>query len=51
MRVITLKPTNTAQIAIVLQDKTKVEAMGFGVNTGTPSLIFGTTNIYRCMMT
>lgn len=50
MRVITLKPTDTAQTAIVLQAK-KVEAMGFGVNTGTPSLIFRTTNIYRCMMT
>ncbi|WP_353418525.1 VOC family protein [Staphylococcus delphini] len=43
MRVITLKPTNAAQTAIVLQDKAKVEAMG--VNTGTPSLMFGTTDI------
>ncbi|MFH0715681.1 VOC family protein [Staphylococcus delphini] len=45
MRVITLKPTNAAQTAIVLQDKAKVEAMGMGVNTGTPSLMFGTTDI------
>lgn len=45
MRVITLKPTDVAQTAIVLQDKTKVEAMGMGVNTGTPSLMFGTTDI------
>ncbi|HHU6749970.1 TPA: VOC family protein [Staphylococcus pseudintermedius] len=45
MRVITLKPTQAAQTAIVLQDKAKVEAMGMGVNTGTPSLMFGTTDI------
>ncbi|MBZ8175638.1 VOC family protein [Staphylococcus delphini] len=45
MRVITLNPTNAAQTAIVLQDKAKVEAMGMGVNTGTPSLMFGTTDI------
>ncbi|MDE9800100.1 VOC family protein [Staphylococcus delphini] len=45
MRVITLKPTDVAQTAIVLQDKAKVEAMGMGVNTGTPSLMFGTTDI------
>ncbi|HEC2148664.1 TPA: VOC family protein [Staphylococcus delphini] len=45
MRVITLKPTDAAQTAIVLQDKAKVEAMGMGVNTGTPSLMFGTTDI------
>ncbi|WP_462130289.1 VOC family protein [Staphylococcus pseudintermedius] len=45
MRVITLKPTDTAQTAIVLQGKTKVEAMSMGVNTGTPSLMFGTTDI------
>ncbi|ARJ50586.1 VOC family protein [Staphylococcus lutrae] len=45
MRVITLKPTQDAQTAIVLQDKAKVEAMGMGVNTGTPSLMFGTTDI------
>lgn len=45
MRVITLKPTTAAQTAIVLQDKAKVEAMGMGVNTGTPSLMFGTTDI------
>ncbi|WP_353419596.1 VOC family protein [Staphylococcus delphini] len=45
MRVITLKPTDVTQTAIVLQDKAKVEAMGMGVNTGTPSLMFGTTDI------
>lgn len=45
MRVITLKPMHDAQTAIVLQDKAKVEAMGMGVNTGTPSLMFGTTDI------
>lgn len=45
MRVITLKPTDVAQTAIVLQDKAKVEAMAMGVNTGTPSLMFGTTDI------
>ncbi|MEJ7541495.1 VOC family protein [Staphylococcus intermedius] len=45
MRVVTLKPTDAAQTAIVLQDKEKVEAMGMGVNTGTPSLMFGTTDI------
>lgn len=45
MRVITLKPTDAAQTAIVLQDKAKVEAMGMGVNTGPPSLMFGTTDI------
>ncbi|MTV21708.1 VOC family protein [Staphylococcus delphini] len=45
MRVITLKPTDVAQTAIVLQDKAKVESMGMGVNTGTPSLMFGTTDI------
>ncbi|PCF35057.1 glyoxalase/bleomycin resistance/extradiol dioxygenase family protein [Staphylococcus delphini] len=45
MRVITLKPTDVAQTDIVLQDKAKVEAMGMGVDTGTPSLMFGTTDI------
>lgn len=45
MRVITLKPTDAAQTAIVLQDKAKVEAMRMGVNTGTPSLMFGTTDV------
>ncbi|QHW36341.1 VOC family protein [Staphylococcus ursi] len=45
MRIITLKPTQDAQTAIVLQDQEKVEAMGMGVNTGTPSLMFGTTDV------
>ncbi|WP_242439290.1 VOC family protein [Staphylococcus delphini] len=45
MHVITLKPTDAAQTAIVLQDKAKVEAMDMGVNTGTPPLMFGTIDI------
>ncbi|PTG19718.1 VOC family protein [Staphylococcus chromogenes] len=45
MRVIILSPTTDAQTSIVLHDKAKVEAMGMGVNTGTPSLMFVTQDI------
>ncbi|MDG0842177.1 VOC family protein [Staphylococcus equorum] len=50
MRVVKLLPEDTAQTAIVLQDKTKVEEMEMGVSTATPSLIFATTqfdNLYN----